>query len=128
MTNRILTKTQQRSEMDEMLLRHAEKAGAKVFEETTVTSIVFKGAPDSSRPIAANWTNKRGVSGQITFDWLIDASGRGGLMSTRYLNNRVMRESLRNVAVWGYWKDCKGIGHDDPLKKGSGYFEVLGGK
>lgn len=114
--------------MDELLLRHAEKLGANVFEETTVTGIKFQGSPDSSRPIAASWANKQGKTGQIAFDWLIDASGRSGLMSTRYLSNRVMRDSLRNVAAWGYWKDCKGFGSNEPLKQGSGYFEVLSGK
>jgi len=109
--------------MDEIMLRHAESQGVQVFEETTVTGIKF----DGSRPIAANWSNKEGVTGEISFDWLIDASGRAGVMSTKYLKNRIMRESLRNVAVWGYWKDCKGIGTIDPLQKGAGYFETLSG-
>ena len=105
------------------MIRHAENQGVQVFEETTVTGIKF----NDSRPIAASWSNKGGITGEISFDWLIDASGRAGIMSTKYLNNRIMRESLRNVAVWGYWKDCKGIGTINPLQKGAGYFETLSG-
>lgn len=77
-----------RSEMDEVFLQHAEKQGVKVFQETRVESIEFQGDPASSRPIAANWENKDGSSGKITFDWLIDASGRTGIMSTKYLSEQ----------------------------------------
>ncbi|KZT12692.1 FAD/NAD(P)-binding domain-containing protein [Laetiporus sulphureus 93-53] len=115
-----------RSEMDEMLLRHAEKQGVKVFEETRAESIDFEGEPDSSRPTAAHWTNKRGESGKITFDWLVDASGRAGIMTTKYLANREMRESLRNVAVWAYWKDVKRY-EEGTKKANSGWFEALTG-
>lgn len=108
------------------MLRHAEKQGARVFEETRVESIEFEGEPDSSRPVAANWSNKQGVTGKITFDWLVDASGRAGIMSTKYLANREMRESLRNVAVWAYWKDVKRY-EEGTKKANSGWFEALTG-
>ncbi|PPQ70820.1 hypothetical protein CVT24_001037 [Panaeolus cyanescens] len=113
-----------RSEMDEILLRHSAKEGVKVFEETKVDSIQFEGDPKTSRPISANWSKKDGTSGNITFDWLIDASGRNGIMSTKYLENRQMRENLRNVAVWGYWKDVNryGVG---TKKANSAWFEAL---
>jgi hypothetical protein len=37
---------------------------------------------------------------------VIDASGRTGLISTKHLKNRKINASLKNVAMWGYWKDC----------------------
>ncbi|KAG2004322.1 FAD binding domain-containing protein, variant 2 [Coprinopsis cinerea AmutBmut pab1-1] len=110
--------------MDDILFRHAKAQGAQTFDETRVENIEFEGDPKSSRPVAANWTRKDGTSGKIEFDWLIDASGRAGLMSTRYLNNRKMRENLRNVAVWGYWKDCKRYG-EGTKKANSAWFEAL---
>ncbi|KAF7358097.1 FAD/NAD(P)-binding domain-containing protein [Mycena venus] len=113
-----------RSEMDELLLRHAQKQGVMVFEETRVESIEFEAGADSSRPISANWTNKNGDNGKIAFDWLIDATGRAGIMSTKYLKNREMRESLRNTAVWGYWKDVKRYA-EGTKKANSGWFEAL---
>ncbi|EGO19147.1 putative halogenase [Serpula lacrymans var. lacrymans S7.9] len=113
-----------RSEMDNLMLRHAEKEGVQVFEETRVESIDFEGEPASSRPIAAHWTNKQGGSGKISFDWLVDASGRAGVMSTKYLQNREMRETLRNVAVWGYWKDCKRYAAGTK-KANSAWFEAM---
>ncbi|KAF5387463.1 hypothetical protein D9757_007784 [Collybiopsis confluens] len=111
-----------RSEMDDMMLRHAEKQGTQVFEETRVNSIEFEGPPDSSRPIAAEWVNKLGLSGKITFDWLVDATGRSGLMSTKYLKNRQKRENLWNVASWGYWNNVR---LHEGKKFGGAWFEAL---
>ncbi|KAF7348029.1 FAD/NAD(P)-binding domain-containing protein [Mycena sanguinolenta] len=113
-----------RSEMDHLFLRHAEKQGVRAFQGTRVESIEFEGDPASSRPIAANWANKDGDTGKITFDWLIDATGRAGIMSTKYLKTREMRESLRNVAVWGYWKGVKRYA-EGTKKANSGWFEAL---
>jgi flavin-dependent dehydrogenase len=92
--------------MDEFFFRHAEKEGVKVWDSTMVDSIDWTSTDyDNARPVAANWSNRKaGESGKITFDWLVDASGRNGVVQTKYLKNREFRESLRNVAVWGYWK------------------------
>ncbi|CAL1707408.1 unnamed protein product [Somion occarium] len=108
-----------RSEFDDLLLKHAEECGAKVFQETQVTELQFN--PNSKysdsepqRPVAAVWSKKAPsdndglavndiITGEIKFDYLIDASGRRGLMSTRYLHNRKFNQSLKNVAHWGYW-------------------------
>ncbi|KAJ6469005.1 hypothetical protein C8R47DRAFT_1150868 [Mycena vitilis] len=113
-----------RSEMDELFLNHAEKQGVKVFQETRAESIDFEGDPASSRPIACNWKRKDGSTGKTQFDWLIDATGKAGVMSTKYLKNRVMRECLRNVAVWGYWTGVKRYA-EGTIKANSGWFEAL---
>ncbi len=95
-----------RAEADELMLRHAAQQGVRVFEEVRVESIEFAGSdPMTSRPITANWKSKLGETGALSFDWLIDASGRQGLMATKYLKNRIYREGLRNVAAYGYWEN-----------------------
>ncbi|KAF7363225.1 FAD/NAD(P)-binding domain-containing protein [Mycena venus] len=113
-----------RSEMDELFLNHAEKQGVKVFQETRVDSIDFEGDPATSRPKAAHWKRKDGTTGKTEFDWLIDATGKAGIMSTKYLKNRLMRECLRNVAVWGYWTGVKRYA-EGTIKANSGWFEAL---
>jgi len=90
-----------REEFDELLLKHAAKNGATVVEETRVTEICF----DGERPISASWVSRSGVEGQISFEYLVDASGRNGMMSTKYLKNRRYNKSLNNVACWGYWEN-----------------------
>lgn len=89
-----------RSEFDQMLLEHARSQGVHVCEETAVSGISW----EEDRPRWATWMDSDGVQGQIHFDYLIDASGRDGLVSTRYLKNRRFHEAFQNVAVWGYWE------------------------
>ncbi|KZT50408.1 FAD/NAD(P)-binding domain-containing protein [Calocera cornea HHB12733] len=87
-----------RSEIDEMMLRYAEKSGVKVFEQ-------FENNDPAKRPISAQWKcTPDGSEGITSFDYLVDASGRHGIMSTKYLKNRKFNASLNNVACWGYWK------------------------
>lgn len=66
---------------------------------------------DLGKPIAAQYTSSlsspsgtKSTSGTISFTYLIDASGRTGILSTKYLRNRHMNESLKNIACWGYWR------------------------
>jgi flavin-dependent dehydrogenase len=92
-----------RAKFDEMLLRHAERVGARVFEETRITNLERDG--DSFR--AASWERSDGTSGRIEFDYLIDASGLNGLIATKYHKDRVFQENFANVAIGGYWENTK---------------------
>jgi flavin-dependent dehydrogenase len=92
-----------RSEFDHLLLEQAAANGALVREGVKVTEIVF----DGERPVAAKWATTDGSAktGEIGFDFLVDASGRAGVMTTKYLRNRRYLEAFRNIAVWSYWRD-----------------------
>lgn len=74
-----------------------------VIEETKVTDIVF----DGSRPIAALWKGVNDTEGRLNFDYLVDASGRNGIMSIKYLKSRRFNSSLKNIAIWGYWTNTQ---------------------
>lgn len=65
-----------------------------------------------------------GGSGEIGFDFLVDATGRAGLMSTKYLKNRKFNETLKNVAVWGYWR-CTGMYRQGTDRENAPWFEAL---
>ncbi|MBV9229757.1 MAG: tryptophan 7-halogenase, partial [Chloroflexi bacterium] len=90
-----------RSEFDQLLLEHAKSQGVKVFEGTEVRNLSFAG----DRPRNATWSRVAdgGDSGEISFDYLVDASGRAGLIATHYLKNRRYHNAFQNVAIWGYW-------------------------
>ena len=96
-----------RSEFDHFLLQHAASQGAKVFEGVEVRAIEF----DGERPVSASWSVKSsdngdaGRQGQIRFDYLVDGSGRNGVMANHYLNNRTYHKIFQNIAVWGYYKN-----------------------
>lgn len=92
-----------RSEFDHLLLEHAKSQGVKVYEGTTIRSLSF----DGDRPRSATWSQGvDGKTGEIRFDYLIDASGRAGIMSTHYLKNRHFHEAFQNIALWGYWQNA----------------------
>lgn len=96
-----------RSEFDQLLLEHARSQGVKVFEGTEVRSLSF----DGDRPRSATWSVAprfiEGVggseTGEISFDYLVDASGRAGVIAMHYLKNRHYHNAFQNVAMWGYW-------------------------
>ncbi|EDR11534.1 uncharacterized protein LACBIDRAFT_247116, partial [Laccaria bicolor S238N-H82] len=114
-----------RSEFDQMLLNHARSTGASVYEKTKVEAITFCPS-DPKRPISVEWSHAAEVPvrGTTTFTHLIDATGRAGLMSTKYLKNRHFNASLKNIAVWGYWRDVGGYGLGSK-RQGSPWFEAL---
>ncbi|PBK87739.1 putative halogenase [Armillaria gallica] len=112
-----------RSEFDDLLLRHAAELGVHVYENVRVEKIHF--SPDEpTRPVSLTWSKVDGTQGEVSFNWLVDASGRNGIMSTRYLKNRSFNKSLRNVAVWGYWT---GTGQYAPgtKRENAPWFEAL---
>ena len=93
-----------RSEFDHLLLEHAKSQGVQVFEGTEIRNLSF----DGDRPRSATWSQTVGSrdTGEISFDYLIDASGRAGIMAMHYLKNRRYHQAFQNVAIWGYWKDA----------------------
>jgi flavin-dependent dehydrogenase len=90
-----------RSEFDQLMLEHAKSQGVKVFEGTEIRSLSF----DGDRPRSASWSQVVGGSGtgEIFFDYLVDASGRAGVIAMHYLKNRRYHNAFQNVAIWGYW-------------------------
>lgn len=123
-----------RSEADHLMFQHAGKSGAKIFDQVRVSSLEFTNSdmnlpdpetPNPGRPIAALWNHKTdGSSGTIKFDYLVDASGRFGLMSTKYLKNRKFNQGLKNIANWSYWKNA-GTYAEGTQREGQPFFEAL---
>ncbi|KAF9228379.1 FAD/NAD(P)-binding domain-containing protein [Gyrodon lividus] len=114
-----------RSAFDKMLLDHARESGACVHERRRVNSLRFSPS-DPSRPVAAEWSQSSEAdhSGVISFDFLVDATGRAGLMSNKHSKNRHYNESLRNIALWGYWSGVGTYG-GGTAREGAPWFEAL---
>ncbi|KAK0196714.1 FAD/NAD-binding domain-containing protein [Armillaria mellea] len=110
-----------RAEADELMLRHAASQGVKLI---TFSESIHNGISPESRPIVASWKNKSGQVGEISFDWLIDTSGQQGIMTTKYMKNRIYHEGLRNVAAYGYWKDATLFEEGGP-RSNAPWFECL---
>ncbi|HXE94237.1 MAG TPA: NAD(P)/FAD-dependent oxidoreductase [Gaiellaceae bacterium] len=95
-----------RSEFDQILLDHAASVGVDVRQRVEVVELEF----DGERPRRATFVDGEGRRGSCSFDVLVDASGRTGLMATRYLRSRRFHEAFRNVALWGYWRNAAQLG------------------
>jgi hypothetical protein len=125
-----------RSEADDLMFRHAGKSGAKIFDGVKVTELDFEPSgidvpadskvADLGRPVSATWSRKDGSSGMIKFEYLVDGSGRAGLVSTKYLKNRKYNQGLKNVASWAYWKGA-GQYSIGTKRQNQPYFEALTG-
>lgn len=90
---------------------------------TSTFSRIFRRFSNAEQP-----SNISGpIQGTTAFTHVIDASGRAGLMSTRYLHNRRFNASLKNIAVWGYWKGVESYG-EGTRRSGAPWFEALTGE
>lgn len=126
-----------RSESDDLIFRYAGECGAHIFDGVKVDGLEFRETEEkdtvvdaafgNTRPVAATWSRKDGSSGRIEFDYIIDASGRAGLLSTKYLKNRTFNQDLKNVANWGYWKGATSYG-EGTNRYGQPVFEALSGQ
>ncbi|PYH73428.1 NAD(P)/FAD-dependent oxidoreductase [Aspergillus vadensis CBS 113365] len=113
----------------ETLFRYAEKCGCQTFDGVKVTSLGFRATESSAAsnadfPESASWTRRDKSAGRIRFKYLVDASGRAGLMSTKYLKNRRYNEGLKNLATWGYFEKAATYGVGTVIE-GSPYFSCL---
>lgn len=92
-----------RDEFDQLLLDHSRTLGVDVHEGVAVRQVEF----DGDRPVAARWENTDGsAEGRIAFDYVIDASGRGGVLS-RHFGLRRFHDVFKNIAAWSYWRGGK---------------------
>ncbi|KAL4900746.1 hypothetical protein BDW74DRAFT_188149 [Aspergillus multicolor] len=128
-----------RSEADELIFRHAGKSGAKTFDGVRVSAIRFDHdstnpnadptddtkPQELGRPVSATYTRKdEGTTGKIKFEYVIDATGRAGIMSTKYLKNRQYSKALKNIAHWAYYTDAGSYGIGTK-RANSPFFEAL---
>ncbi|KAK0431601.1 hypothetical protein EV421DRAFT_1893324 [Armillaria borealis] len=90
-----------RSEFDDLLLRHAVALGVHVFCHMKDDALVFQSWCIPTRPVSLAWSKVDEMQGSVSFNWLVDASGRNGLMSMRYLKNRSFNKSLKKRYVPG---------------------------
>ncbi|KAH8919557.1 FAD/NAD(P)-binding domain-containing protein [Atractiella rhizophila] len=115
----------ERAQFDEILLRQAQALGAKVFEDVKVTELTFD-KENPAKPVSATYTKKGDTTAQtITFDYLVDASGRFGLMSTKYLKNRRFLDSLKNYANWAYFEGQNAYAPVGTDRENAPYFQSL---
>ena len=84
-----------RSRFDQILLDHARSSGAEVHEGVAVRSIDV----DNGDPVIVS------DAGVARARYVIDATGQSSILG-RKRGGRHFDESLRNVAMWRYYRGC----------------------
>lgn len=98
-----------RSEFDKLLLDHAEEHGADIHQNVKVTGIEF----ENGRAVGANYLDRRSETrGSIRFKYLVDCSGRSGIIANDYKKDRQFHNVFKNVAIWSYWTGTN-LNYDD---------------
>ena len=97
----------ERADFDAILLKNARKKGAQVFEGVRVETL----SREEGRFVAAEYRREDGEIGTLSFDYVVDCSGRRGLISTDHLKNRQFHNTFKNVSMWSYWEGCDLSGH-----------------
>lgn len=93
-----------RDAFDDILLHNAVDQGADVRQSADVKRVIF----DGQRPTGVEWSRRDGGplhTAECRF--LIDASGRAGLLSARHFRTRRAHSIFQNTAVWGYWTGAR---------------------
>lgn len=88
-----------RADFDQVLLAHVATQGVDVTQGARVTSVTF----DGDRAVGAQWALNGGRHA-ADFDFVVDASGRAGVLCARHFKNRQPHDIFRNVAIWGYYQ------------------------
>jgi len=116
----LITSFQDRSQFDCLLLSHAEERGAKVFQGVQISNVQFS----DDKCHSAHWA-KGDRTGVISFNYIIDCSGRQGILSTKVFGNRHFNQSLKNIATWSYWKGETGVYGRGTRREGAIFIEGL---
>src|SRR5690349_10095422 len=106
----------ERSRFDEILLKHARSSGAEVHEGVAVRSI------DVDNGDAVIVTD----AGVARARYVLDATGQTSILG-RKCGGRHFDESLRNVAIWRYYRGCGRLpepraGDIMIVRRGDGWF------
>jgi flavin-dependent dehydrogenase len=88
-----------RADFDQVLLRHAGSQGVEVTQAAQVNAVTF----DGDRAAGARWRHD-GRPHSAEFDFVVDASGRAGVLSAQHFRNRRQHDIFRNVAIWSYYQ------------------------
>lgn len=88
-----------RADFDRVLLEHAGTQGVDVTQAAQVSAVTF----DGDRAVGAQWEHNGRRHG-ADFDFVVDASGRAGVLSAQHFRNRRRHDIFRNVAIWSYYQ------------------------
>ena len=93
----------ERDRFDHILLEHARRNEARIFERVAVLHVEFG---DGSRPVVEYRHVESGETGQVACRFVVDCTGQNSVVG-KQLDLRYIDEAFRFMSVWGYFKDSK---------------------
>ena len=93
----------ERSKFDKILLDNAEKKGAEVRYQVSVTDVIEEG----DRVTGVSYTGVDGVEREVYAKYVVDASGNGSRIYKRVGGTREYSEFFRSLALFGYFENGK---------------------
>ncbi len=91
----------ERDVFDHLLVQHARRCGAQVFEEVTVTDVI------PGDEVRLRWRRRDGdetSEGTLHCRYLVDASGASSLVARRFGRRRLARSTHQFLSFWGYFE------------------------
>ena len=101
----------ERDIFDNILLKHAESCGARVFNEVVVKNVDFS---DSQWPKVI-YTDKCGYRNQESItrcQYVIDASGHGTFLANQFKARQTIDSRSNFLSMWGYFEGSRFVGVD----------------
>lgn len=102
----------ERDLFDDLLLRHADSSGARVFEQTAVTKVEFGNGSGQT----VHYDDRRGgasIPGAITCKYVVDASGHNVVLAKQFGSRVIIgRGQQEYMALWGYFGNARYVGAD----------------
>ncbi len=101
----------ERDVFDNLLLKHSQESGAKVFQQVAVKKVDFG---DENRPVI-HFTDKRGEEnrqGTISCQYVIDATGHSSLLAQQFGARQTISAEMNFLSIWGYFNNSRYAGVD----------------
>ena len=99
-----------RGEFDQILLERSKELGVDVREGCNVREIIF----DAERAVGVRYDKSEGDEVTLPSSFVIDASGQSALLA-HHRNMRKWDEDFRNLAIYTYFRGCKGLAEPDQI-------------
>ncbi|MGZ4960443.1 MAG: NAD(P)/FAD-dependent oxidoreductase [Methylomonas sp.] len=100
----------ERDVFDELLLKHAESHGVRVFQQVAVREAEL----GSSWP-KVSYLDRRGdgaIEGSIACRFVVDASGSSGVLAGQFKSKRLVDSKMRFLSLWGHFKGSRYVAAD----------------
>lgn len=100
----------ERDVFDDLLLKHAESLGARVFQQVAVQEAEL--ASDWPK---VNYLDRRGgaaIEGCIACRFVIDASGSSAVLAGQFKSKRLVDSRMRFLSLWGHFKGSRYVAAD----------------